>query len=159
MLTQAAAYGKYLEEFRALNFLLYGLWERTERNARAEATYGDLSALKATRETFKEDYKKTELYFQIGLFKELLEKVKSVPIGENLWIYASYLINMRPKGGKRETSDDFQKAVKDRFVSRTEELLDILYRKGMKVAELYFQRHEPQRKPTKFELYKKEHNK
>ncbi len=156
---QTMSYGKYLEEFRALNFLLYGLWERTERNARAESIYGDLSALKTTRDTFKEDYKKTELCFQIAKFKELLEEVKSVPVGESFWEYAANAINMKPRGGKRNMGDDFHKAVKDRFVARTEQLIDILYRKGMKVAELYLQKHEPKREPTRLERYKQEYNK
>jgi len=156
---QTMSYGKYMEEFRALNFILYGLWERTERNARAEAIYGDLSALKTTRDTFKEDYKKTELCFQIAQFKELLEKVKTVPLGENLWEYAARLINMKPRGVKQSMSDEFHAVVRDRFVTRTEQLIDILYKKGMKVAELYLQKHEPQKEPTKLERYKQKHNK
>ena len=156
---QTMSYGKYLEEFRALNFLLYGLWERTERNARAEAIYGDLSALKTTRETFKEDYKKTELCFQIAQFKELLEKVKAVPVGENFWQYAANAINMKPRGGKENMGDDFHKVVKERFITRTEQLIDILYRKGMKVAELYLQKHGLKKEPSRLERYKQEHNK
>ena len=158
-LLHSMSYGKYAEEFKALNFILYGLWERTERNARAEAIYGDLSALKTTTDTFKEDYKKTELCFQISQFKELLEKVKAVPLGENLWEYAARLINMKPRGGKQSMSDDFHAVVKDRFVTRTEQLIDILYRRGMKVAKLYLQKHGPQKEPTKLERYKQEHNK
>ena len=137
-LLQSMMYGKYIEEYKALNFLLYALWERTERNARAEAIYGDLTALKTTRETFSADYKKTEVYHQIEQFKDLLSKVKSVPTGENLWEYAANTINMRPRGEKQSMGDDFHKAVKERFISRTEQLIDILYRKAMKVAELYF---------------------
>ena len=156
---QSMSYGKYMEEFRAINFILYGLWERTERNARAEAIYGELSAFKTTRDTFKEDYKKTELCFQIAQFKELLEKVKAVPLGENLWEYAARLINMKPRGEKESMSDDFHAVVRDRFVARTEQLIDILYRKGMKVAELYLQKHGPQKEPTRLERYKQEHNK
>lgn len=156
---QSMTYGKYMEEFRALNFLLYGLWERTERNARAEAIYGDLTALKSTRETFKEDYKKTDTYFQIEQFKELLEKVKGVPTGENLWEYAARAINMKPRGEKENMGDSFHKVVKERFIARTEQLIDILYRKAMKVAELYLQKHEPKKEPTRLERYKQEHNK
>lgn len=156
---QSITYGKYEEEFRALNFILYGLWERTERNARAEAIYGDLTALKTTRDTFREDYKKTDLHSQISQFREILEQVKDVPLGEKLWDYAARLINMKPRDGKEIMSDDFHAAVKDRFVTRTEQLIDILYRKGMKVAELYLQKHGPQKEPTKLERYKQERNK
>ena len=158
-LLQSITYGKYEKEFRTLNFILYGLWERTERNARAEEIYGDLTALKTTRDTFREDYKKTDLYSQISQFKEMLEKVKAVPLGEKLWDYAARLINMKPRDGKEIMSDDFHAAVKDRFVTRTEQLIDILYRKGMKVAELYLQKHGPQKEPTKLERYKQEHSK
>lgn len=156
---QSMMYGKYVEEYKALNFLLYALWERTERNARAEAIYGDLTALKTTRETFSADYKKTEVYHQIEQFKDLLSKVKSVPPTENVWEYAANAINMSPRGGKQSMGDDFHKAVKERFISRTEQLIDILYRKAMKVAELYLQKHGPQREPTRLERYKQEHNK
>lgn len=156
---QGMRYGKYMLGFKALNFLLYALWERTERNARAESIYGDLSHMKTTRATFKNDYLNTDLCYEINEFKDLLEKVKQVPVGQPVWEYAAEAINMVPKGDKKSMGDDFHQAVKDRFVSRTEELIDILFRKGMKVAELYLQRHEPQKGPSKLQQYKQEKKK
>ena len=55
--------------------------------------------------------------------------------------------------------DSFHKVVKERFIARTEQLIDILHRKAMKVAELYLQKHEPKKEPTRLERYKQEHNK
>ena len=89
----------------------------------------------------------------------MLEKVKDVPLGEKLWDYAARLINMKPRDGKEIMSDDFHAAVKDRFITRTEQLIDILYREGMQVSVLYLQKHGPRKEPTKLERYKQEHSK
>ena len=156
---QQAFYGSHLKEFKQLNYILYSLWERTERNARAESIYGDLSHMKSTRETFKEDYKKTDVYYVIEHSKELLDGISAVPPDSNMWSYAAIAINMKPRGGKDQSGKAFLKDVKERFISRTEELLDILYKKAMKVAEYYFQKHEPKKEPSRLERYKQEHNK
>lgn len=146
---QKMTYGEYSTEYRALNYLFYGLWETTERNARAESIYGDLSAMKSTRESFarNNEYKSTSAYEQIELFKELLGMLKDVPVDNPMWTYAARMMNMNPRGKNKIFEYDsherkFLEAVKKRFITRSEELIKILYKKSMKVAELYFQRQE-----------------
>lgn len=156
---QTISYGQYTEAHRAMNFIFYGLWETTERNARAEAIYGDLMALKSRRENFKEDFKKTDLYNQIKQFKDLLAKVEEVPATENNWQYAANVMNMNRRGTNKglNRSENFQEEVKERFIKRTNELIEMLYRKGMKVAEYYYQEHEPKKEKSRLEKYKEEH--
>ena len=157
---QTLSYGQYAEAHRAMNFLFYGLWETTERNARAEAIYGDLMALKSTRENFKTDYPKTDLCNQIEQFKELLGKVEEVPADANNWRYAANVMNMKRRGLNNDMSRDdakFLEEVKERFINRTNQLIDMLYKKGMKVAEYYYQEHEPKKEKSRLEKYKEEH--
>lgn len=149
-------YGKYAEDHRAMNFIFYAIWERTELNARAEAIYGDLKELHATRQNFKDLYPQTAVYRNIDELKTLLDNIKKVPSSSNIWDYAAETMNMKPRG---KLTNSFYEKVKERFISRTEELLNTLYKKAMKVAELYFQRHEPKPEPTRLERYKQEHNK
>ena len=149
-------YGKYAEDHRAMNFIFYAIWEKTELNARAEAIYGDLKELHATRQNFKDLYPQTAVYRNIDELKTLLDNIKKVPSSSNIWDYAAETMNMKPRG---KLTNSFYEKVKERFISRTEELLNTLYKKAMKVAELYFQRHEPKPEPTRLERYKQEHNK
>lgn len=152
---QDMTYNKYLEQFKSLNFIFYGLWETTERNARAEAIYGDLMAFDSKRENFKTDYPKTELYYQIERFKELLADVSKVPSDTEVWFYAAEVMNM--KQNRTQDGRKFYEEVKQRFIKRTNELIDILYKKGMKVAEYYYQEHEPKKEKSRLEKYKEEH--
>lgn len=157
---QTLSYGPYAEAHRAMNFLFYGLWETTERNARAEAIYGDLMALKSKRENFNTDYQKTDLCHQIAQFKELLDTVSQVPAEANNWRYASNVMNMKRRGLNKDMSRDdekFLEEVKERFIKRTNELIEMLYKKGMKVAEHYYQEHEPKKEKSRLEKYKEEH--
>jgi hypothetical protein len=157
---QTLSYGPHAEAHRAMNFLFYGLWETTERNARAEAIYGDLMALKSKRENFKTDYPKTDLCHQIAQFKELLGKVEEVPADANNWRYAANVMNMNRRGSNKNMSRDDEKffeEVKERFIKRTNELIEVLYKKGMKVAEYYYQEHEPKKEKSRLEKYKEEH--
>ena len=154
-------YGKYSEEYKSLNFVLYAIWERTERNARAEAIYGDLKELHATRATFNQVYPQTSVARNINELNGHLAKLKKVPAYSMIWDYAATMMNMnvRGKNKNRKNSESFYEKVKERFMTRSEQLVDILYRKAMKVAELYFQRNEPKEEPTRLEKYKQEHNK
>jgi hypothetical protein len=68
-------------------------------------------------------------------------------------------MNVRGKNKNRKNTESFYEKVKERFITRSEQLVDILYRKAMKVAELYFQRNGPKKEPTRLEKYKQEHNK
>ena len=132
-------------------FVFYAIWEITERNARAEGLYGDLQALNATREEFFQIYPKTELYRQIKELRDKLKYLEEVPTfgyGVPVWKYAANVMNMNPRGKNKGVApshtqiQNYLDAVKERFINRSEELLDKMYRKGMKVAELYFQRQE-----------------
>lgn len=155
------AYGKYNKEYKSLNFILYAIWERTERNARAEAIYGDLKELHATRANFSQIYPQTSVARNINELNNHLNKLREVPAHSMVWDYAATMMNMnaRGKNKNRKNTELFYEKVKERFISRSEQLLDILYRKAMKVAELYFQRNEPKKEPTRLEKYKQEHNK
>ena len=158
-LVQSIRYGSDVEPYRAMNFIFYSIWERTELNARAEEMYGNLKALKATRQAFGEIYPQTSVYHNIQELKELLDTVRPVPPESRIWEHAAVVMNMNPRSKKGIADTRFFKKVKERFISRSEELLDTLYKKAMKVAELYFQKHEPKPEPTRLERYKKEHNK
>jgi hypothetical protein len=150
---QTLSYAPYTEAHRAMNFLFYGLWETTERNARAEAIYGDLMALKSKRENFKNDYPKTDLSNQIDQFKELLDLVSQVPADANNWKYAANVMNMNRRGLNKNMSRNdakFFEEVKERFINRTNELIEMLYKKGMKVAEYYYQEHEPKKEKNRY---------
>ena len=154
-------YGKYSKEYKSLNFILYAIWERTERNARAEAIYGDLKELHATRANFNQIYPQTSVARNISELNSRLDKLRKVPAYSMIWDYAATMMNMNARGKNKnlKSTEPFYEKVKERFISRSEQLLDILYRKAMKVAELYFQRNEPKKEPTRLEKYKQEHNK
>lgn len=154
-------YGKYNKEYKSLNFILYAIWERTERNARAEAMYGDLKELHATRANFNQIYSQTSVARNINELNMQLDKLREVPAHSMVWDYAATMMNMNARGKNkdRKNTELFYEKVKERFITRSEQLLDILYRKAMKVAELYFQRNEPKKEPTRLEKYKQEHNK
>jgi hypothetical protein len=157
---QQMSYGAYAEAHKAMNFIFYGLWEITERNARAESIYGDLMAMNSKRENFRADFQKTDLYYQLGQFKELLDTVSKVPVTADNWKYAANVMNMRPKNYDLKVSKEgkkFFKKVKQRFIERTNELIEVLYKKAMKVAEYYYQEHEPKPQKSRLEKYKEEH--
>jgi hypothetical protein len=136
-------YGPDKEKFRALNFLFYAVWETTERNARAEEMYGSLQALKATRANFREVYPQTVPYRNLKQYNELLDELKKVPDSSHIWEHAANVMNMKPSGNRHgRNPKSYSQNVKERFIKHTEELLNKLYRKAMKVAELYFQRQE-----------------
>lgn len=90
-----------------------------------------------------------------------LDKLREVPAHSMVWDYAATMMNMNARGKNkdRKNTELFYEKVKERFITRSEQLLGILYRKAMKVAELYFQRNEPKKEPTRLEKYKQEHNK
>lgn len=151
------------EGIRNLSMFFYSLWETTERNARAEAIYGDLKSLNANRENFQELYPQTTVYQQIEEMKEELAKLEEIPTqitgyGAKVWSYAGKVMNMRTRGKNSKPTikayERYLDAVKERFVSRSHKLIDDLYRKAMKVAELYLQRHEPQKAPSRLQQYK-----
>ena len=153
-------FGSDEEAFRDMNFIFYSVWERTERNARAESIYGDLKELGATRENFKMLYPKTQVARNIRDLSMLLDKLRKVSALSNIWPSAADVMNMRPRGrGEEYDGEKFNEKVKERFISRTEQLLDILFRRAMKVAELYFQKRDPKPKQSRLEKYKQEHNK
>ena len=137
---------------KKISFVFYAIWEITERNARAEAIYGDLKALNATRENFKEIYPQTELYHQIQDLNEFLDELENVRVPSKLWSYAGKVMGMNRRGKNAcidyQANVRYHEAIKQRFLSRSRELLDMMYRKGMKVAELYFQRKEDREKDT-----------
>lgn len=151
------------EEKRKISFIFYALWEITERNARAEAIYGDLKALKATRANFREVYPETEVCRQIHELEESIEEFEKKRTPASIWTFAAEVMNMHRRGKNTGMSfgalKRFHNAVKERFISRSRELLDVLYKKAMKVAELYLQRTDPKPEPTRLERYKQEHNK
>ena len=149
-------YGKHTEEFKSLNYVFYAIWEQTERNARAEAIYGDLKELNASRNTFGQVYPQTSVARNIREIKKLLSKIEKVPEDSLVWDYAANIMNMNTRG--KGKTDSFYRKVKERFLNRSEELLELMYKKAMKVAELYFQRNEPKKEPTRLERYKQEHN-
>lgn len=153
---QKYTYGPDLEEFKKINYLFYALWEITEMNARAEEMYGDLQYLNATRANFKALYPQTNLYHNLEGYKEKIKDIKKLPSTSKVWDYVAKVMGMvnnaARKGYKPEKT--FGDYVKRRFINHSEELLEKLYRKGMKVAELYFQEHEPKPKPSRLQQYK-----
>lgn len=135
---------KYLSD---INFVFYGLWEITERNARAESMYGDLKGWKATRETFGDVYQKTAVNRDINSFEKYLRDLEALSPESYIWDYAADIMNMKPRGRSINKWDDesrarFNEEVKRRFLRRSYELIEMLYKKAMKVATLYFQRQE-----------------
>lgn len=154
------SFGSDEEAFRHMNFIFYSVWERTERNARAESIYGDLKELGATRENFKTLYPKTQVARNIKELNILLDKLRKVSALSAIWDSAADVMNMRPRGrGEDYDGERFNEKVKERFISRTEQLLDILFRRAMRVAELYLQKRDPKPKQSRLEKYKQEHNK
>jgi hypothetical protein len=127
---------------RDLSFVFYSIWETTERNARAEGLYGELKEMGATRENFRTLYPKTVLCNQITDCNDLIKGLEQWPTtgtgGIDVWNFAAKIMNM--KHNRSNTYDKFLLNVKKRFIERSRYLLDVLYRKAMKVAELYFQR-------------------
>lgn len=138
---------------RDISFIFYALWEITERNARAEGIYGDLKALGATRENFREAYQQTEVCRQIREIGESLDKLEQVETPGKVWSFAAKVMNMNERGKNKRPSfyamKRYHEAVKKRFLKRSRELLEVLYQKAMKVAALYLQRQEerPQDEP------------
>lgn len=123
-------FGRDYENFRAANFILYGLWEITELNARAEEIYGELQHANITEDQFETFYTNSSLCHNIQLFRELLNNIMNVPVESSLWEYIGHMIHEKTPG-----------RTKKRFGLRTEELIKKLYKKGMRVAKLYFERH------------------
>ena len=136
---------------KKIAFVFYALWETTERNARAEAIYGDLKYLNSDRKNFRLDYPKTELCRQISELKQLINEVESLTdLSPEIWENVASIMGMN-KGRHNHNAPDsnFYKAVQKRFVKRSNELLEIMYRKGMKVAELFYQRKEAAEKKAR----------
>ena len=131
---------------KEMAFVFYSVWETTERNARAEAIYGDLKALGATRENFREVYQKTELCRQIKELSATLDKLEQEETPGKVWSFAAKVMNMNERGKNKRPSfyamKRYHEAVKKRFLKRSRELLEILYQKAMKVAALYLHRQE-----------------
>jgi hypothetical protein len=115
------------DKLRAMIFMVYGLWETTERNARAESLYGELYHMRSTQESFEEDFKKTDVYYNIQQFNEFIDLGETIPETSDIWREVGELV-----GG----SDP--KAIKRRFLNRSRELNKMLYQKAMKVAKYYF---------------------
>lgn len=114
-------------KLREMVFLVYGLWETTERNARAESLYGELYYMKSTPESFAEDFKKTDVYHNIELFNQLIGDGETIPDDSGIWEEVGELVGGLDK-----------KAIKRKFLKRSKELNDVLYQKAMKVAKYYF---------------------
>lgn len=143
------------EKKRQMGLVFYAIWETTERNARAESIYGDLKAMNATRENFRQLYKDTQVYRNICEIQELLKELAEIPTYplnylSRVWMFAGKVMNMERRGKnvspKTKATERYYEAVKNRFLKRSNELLEILYKKAMKVAELYFQRQEEREK-------------
>ena len=136
---------KFVKLKKEMATMFYGLWEITERNARAEAIYGDLKAMGTTRESFREDYRKTDIYRQIQELNDSISHMEEVETPNELWNFAAEVMNMNARGKSNNSfaaKKRYQEAVKQRFLKRSRELLENLYKKAMKVAALYFQRQE-----------------
>ena len=145
-----------------ISYVFYSLWETTERNAKAEAIYGDLKAMKAKRENFKTDYQNTELHRQINELKMVLEKFEEIPVTDfwaPLWGYAGEVMGIKPRGKNTDDSIMAERrlmgVIKERFIRRSKQLLKDLYKRGMKVAELYFQRREDKENAGKETIHTK----
>jgi hypothetical protein len=115
------------DKLRAMIFMVYGLWETTERNARAESLYGELYHMQSTPETFERDFKTTDVNYCINQFNEFIQLGETIPETSDIWREVGQLV-----GG----SDP--KAIKRKFLNRSRELNKILYQKAMKVAKYYF---------------------
>ena len=123
-------YGPDYEKFRAANFLLYSLWETTELNALAEEMYGELQHANITEDQFEEFYKGSSLCHAIKQSRELLNNVMEADDDSSIWNYIGYMIHEKSRG-----------RAKKRFAYWTSELIKKLYKKGMRIAKLYFDRH------------------
>lgn len=148
---------------KKISSVFYAIWETTERNARAEGLYGELTVLKPTRENFREVWQKTQLCQQIKGLNELINEFEQIPTDplsylSRVWHYAAGVMNMKRRGKnispRTNATRRYYDAIKERFLSRSREYLDILYKKAMKVAELYFQRREPEKQPGRLQQYK-----
>ena len=146
-----------------LSFIFYSLWEITELNAKVEGLYGELKTRKATREDFKTIYPETDFYHQFNDIQRLINDVRTIPATSKAWVYAGRVMGMKRRGKSNGISFGSQMrymtAIKERFLSRSKDLMEKLYRKAMKVSELYFQRQEPPKAPSKLQLHKQKHNK
>ena len=129
-------YGEWYKQFRDINFIIYSIWEITERNARAEEMYGDLQYLKATRDTFWDLYPKTNLYHRIEAIEKMLNEIQEVPLDTNVWGYVAGILGEKSKGRARK-----------RFLVRSWQLLKEMYDRAMRVAKYYFDKHEPLTNP------------
>lgn len=122
------------EMLRMMVFMIYGLWETTERNARAESLYGDLLYMKTTPESFEKDFKNTDVYHEMELFKDFISKGEVFDENSGVWREVAQLIGYKNVNSLNTAS------VKRRFLKRSRELVDVLYKKAMKVAKYYFQK-------------------
>lgn len=122
------------EVLHMMIFMIYGLWETTERNARAESLYGDLLYMKSTPETFEEDFKKTDVYYCIEQFKDFIRTGQAFDDNSSMWKEIANLT------GHKNANYADPASVKRRFLKRSQELVNILYQKAMKVAKFYFQK-------------------
>ena len=134
------------EWLKMINFLFYAIWEITERNARAEEIYGDLYRLKdnARRKNFKEIYPQTSVYRNIKDYQDLIDELEQVPEHSKVWTYAADImnLNLRSKNDDKKNAEMKRREVaKKRFLKRSREHLEALYKKAMKVASLYFQKY------------------
>ena len=115
------------DKLRAMIFMVYALWETTERNARAESLYGELYHMKTTPETFERDFKTTDVNYCINQFNDFIKLGETIPDNSDIWHEVGMLV------GGRDT-----KGIKRKFLNRSRELTNMLYQKAMKVAKYYF---------------------
>lgn len=140
--------GPYYEDFQNMNHIFYAIWEQAERNARAEEIYGVLKhANPKSRADLKAIWPQTGLYAQIKQIEDFLKSIELVPVddqnGKAVWAYSAKVMNMKPRGrGKNGFNSKFLLEVKERFLKRTHQLLDDLYKKAMRAAEYYFNKRE-----------------
>lgn len=144
------------EAKKRMTYVFYSVWETTERNARAEALYGELKELNPKREDFKTVWPETELHRQLTELKGMVDYLKNVPASlRQLWDFAATAMNMQRRGKNNKSThgatERFYAAVKERFIERSEAYLEEMFRKGMKVATLFFDRKEERERKKKEE--------
>jgi len=86
------------------------------------------------KETFEKDFKNTDVYHEMELFKDFISKGEEFDEDSGVWREVAQLIGYKNVNSLNTAS------VKRRFLKRSRELLDILYKKAMKVAKYYFQK-------------------
>lgn len=117
---------------RAMNYMVYGLWVTTERNARVESLYGELWYMNTTPETFEEDFKESEAYHNYIQWNNFIQSAATFD-NLNIWREVAPII------GYKSTDNIDLNAVRNNFIRKSKQLNRLFYKKLMKVAKFYFQ--------------------